>query len=183
MFYWYLFGVFLQLSAVWMLKMHLSSESCSHGSSLVCGFSSAYCRIAVLTFVFVNSREVLAQDTFQHAHLTLFQRRFHHVTRRTAPVSVRKTTVRAQAPFHPCACMTTTVNICHAYLYMYSQEIYVLWFHSTALFSVHRPQKQELLRRPCKATASSLRNHWHLNSSNVARLPTLISAQVSWRAG
>lgn len=72
---------------------------------------------------------------------------------------VCKTTVRAQAPFHPCACMTTTVNICHAYLYMYSQEIYVLWFHSTALFSVHRPQKQELLRRPCKATASSLRNH------------------------
>lgn len=182
MFCWYLCGVFLQLSAVWILKMHLSSESCSHGRSLACGFSSARCRIAVLAFVFVNSGEVLAQDTFQHAHLTPASKEASSSYSLHRPC-VCKTTARAQAPFHPCACMTTTVNICHAYLYMYSQEIYVLWFHSAALFSVHRPQKQELLRRPCKATASSLRNHWHLNSSNVARLPTLISAQVSWRAG
>lgn len=80
-------------------------------------------------------------------------------------------------------CVAINVNICHVYLSMYLQEIYVLRLCATDLSSVYSPKKQELLRRPGEAAASSLRNHQHLNSLNVIQLPTLISAQVSLSAG
>lgn len=56
----------------------------------LCGFSVPYCWIAALTFVLVNSREVLAKDMLQHAHLSPCEGRIHQVTHCTAPVSVRQ---------------------------------------------------------------------------------------------
>lgn len=165
------------------LKCHFCSESSTHASCLVCVFSLPYCWIAALTFVFVNSREVLAKDMLQHAHLSPFQGRFHQVTHCAAPVSVRQ----RRGLKHPfiCVCDYQCKHLSCLSVHVLAENwcAVVSFYLSCPHISAHRPQKQELLRRPCKATASSLRNHWHLNSSNVVWLPTLISVQVSWRAG
>lgn len=163
------FGVLLQ---PW--NIFRSRENCAYGSCSVCELSLAYCWLAVPAFVFVNSkRHVSSGHVPARSSLPPFQSRPHQIT-----MSARQRP-GLKHPFHACACTAANLNICHAYLYMYLQEIYVPRSHSAALSSVCRPQEQEPLRRPCRAATSSLRNRCDIRTPRMSlHFPTLISDPV-----